>query len=52
MQARTLYGVDLDTLKYAKLDGVDSVEPKADLSGLQYELDQKEKAEKAKSESS
>lgn len=43
-KARTFYGVDLDTLQYRKGNGKELVEPAHDLSGIQYELDEKEKA--------
>lgn len=37
MQARTLDNVDLDTLEYRKLDGVNKVLPAKDLSGQEAE---------------
>ncbi|KAK7948168.1 Mss4-like protein [Apiospora aurea] len=33
VSARTIYGVNLDELKYKKLDGVNKVQPAGDLSG-------------------
>lgn len=46
LQVRTFYGIDLDTLKYEKGRGLENVKPAGDLSGIQYDLDEKEKAEK------
>lgn len=34
-QARALDGIDLDTLTYRKLDGVNKVSPAQDLSGTE-----------------
>lgn len=45
---RTFNGIDLDTLEYRKLHGVEGVAPARDLSGVQYELDEKERAERQK----
>ncbi|KAK1772467.1 Mss4-like protein [Phialemonium atrogriseum] len=44
ISARTLYGIDLDSLRYEKGQGLENVKPSGDLSGIQYELDEKEKA--------
>lgn len=35
-QARTLNGIDLDDLKYKKLDGKNLISPKGDLSGQEF----------------
>lgn len=37
IQARALNDIDLDSLRYKKLDGINLVEPKGDLSGKQHE---------------
>ncbi|CAN8103717.1 unnamed protein product [Discula destructiva] len=43
ISARTFNGIDLDALEYRKLHGVERVLPAKDLSGVQYELDEKKK---------
>lgn len=45
---RTFNGIDLDTLEYRKLHGVVRVSPPEDLSGVQYELDKKQEADREK----
>jgi hypothetical protein len=44
---RALYGIDLNTLQYQKGNGLQKVKPAGDLSGIQYELDEKEKVGEA-----
>ncbi|KAJ4423400.1 hypothetical protein N0V82_001873 [Gnomoniopsis sp. IMI 355080] len=46
ISARSFNDIDLDSLTYKPFHGVDKVKPSQDLSGVQYELDEKEKAEK------
>lgn len=46
VQARTFDDIDLDTLTYKPLHGIEKVAPAKDLSGVQYELDEKEQVEK------
>jgi len=41
---RAFYGIDIRTLRYEKGNGLQNVKPAGDLSGIQYELDEKEKA--------
>jgi hypothetical protein len=49
-QVRTFYGIDLDTLKYEKGRGLEYATPAGDLSGSQWELDEKERIEKEQAE--
>lgn len=44
VQVRTFNGIDLTTLEYKPFDGGVKVEPAEDLSGIWYELEEKEKA--------
>lgn len=46
ISARTFNNIDLDSLTYKPLHGLEKVNPPQDLSGVQYELDEKVKAEK------
>ncbi|PSR90536.1 Mss4-like protein [Coniella lustricola] len=41
ISVRTFNGIDLDALEYRTLNGVDEVQPAEDLSGKQYELDER-----------
>lgn len=43
--------MDLDSLTYEPWHGIEKVSPAKDLSGVQYELDEKEKGTSAKEES-
>ncbi|KAF3765885.1 hypothetical protein M406DRAFT_68282 [Cryphonectria parasitica EP155] len=46
ISVRTFNGIDLDALEYRPFKGSEKVVPAEDLSGVQYELDEKEKAKK------
>ncbi|KAB5582556.1 hypothetical protein GE09DRAFT_1211197 [Coniochaeta sp. 2T2.1] len=43
ISARAFYGIDLNMLRYEKGNGLQSVKPAGDLSGTQYELDERER---------
>ncbi|KAB5586012.1 Mss4-like protein [Coniochaeta sp. 2T2.1] len=43
ISVRAFYGIDLNTLRYEKGNGLQSVKPAGDLSGTQYELDERER---------
>jgi hypothetical protein len=45
-QVRTIYDIDLDMLRYEKGHGLQFEKPAGDLSGTQWELDEKERFEK------
>lgn len=44
-QVRTFNGIDLTALEYEPFHGTQKVEPAGDLSGMWYDIEQKEKAE-------
>lgn len=50
LQVRTFNGIDLNALEFEPSHGVEEVEPAGDLSGIWYDLEEKERAEQIKKE--